>query len=156
MTTRVGPVGKEPRQQRHRDVVDRHVFLGVPFGTAAMRVPVKDHRHRESADRILETARADERVDLRRFAFDGFLNGRVVEQDDLDARSCSRASDASSLSASLTASWTNCLMTPFAPRSQRALAESAGKAFHPGDADAADFGRLSVENRDAGVGEDGA
>ena len=41
-----------------------------------------------------------------------------------------------------------------APRSQRALAESAAEAFDAGDADAAHFGRFAVEDGHAGVGED--
>src|SRR5262245_16361383 len=65
--------------QRHRDVVDGNEILGAPLGTATMRVTVKHHRHGEPADRILEAARTDERVDLGRLALDCLLNRRVVK-----------------------------------------------------------------------------
>ena len=58
------------------------------------------------------------------------------------------------MSASLTASCTNCLIagSPHGPSAR--LPNPPAEPFHAGDADAAHFGRFAVEHRDAGVGED--
>src|SRR3954465_10848191 len=41
-----GTVGEQPHEQRHRDVVDRHVAFGGPFELAPVRVAVHDERDR--------------------------------------------------------------------------------------------------------------
>src|SRR5580765_3628789 len=63
-----------PREQRHRYVVDRDAVLGLSLELAAMRVPVDDERYRVSSDRLLETARAEERIDLERLTLHRLLN----------------------------------------------------------------------------------
>src|SRR5262249_36112736 len=57
-------VGKGSREQRHRDVVDRNARLRGALQLTAMGVAVEHQRHGVSADRLLETARSEERIDL--------------------------------------------------------------------------------------------
>src|SRR5207244_2882793 len=85
-------IGERTRQERHRHVVDLHAALGRALELSAMRMAVKHHRDWIAADRLLEAARAEERINLERFAFDGLQNWRVVQQRDemlaAQAREC--------------------------------------------------------------------
>src|ERR1043165_753294 len=66
-------VRKLRRQQRHGHVVDRHVALRPSLERAAVRVAVENGIDAVAVDRLLETRRAEERVDLRRLALDRAL-----------------------------------------------------------------------------------
>src|SRR6266508_2360206 len=56
----------DPREERHRDVVDGHAGRRAPLRGAAMRVAVKDGADAIAIDRLFETARSEIRVDLER------------------------------------------------------------------------------------------
>jgi hypothetical protein len=108
----------------------------MPFGTTPVRVAVEDHRHRKAADRIFETARADERIDFRWLSFNRLLNGRVVEQDDLmlGPQPGQRGFELERFVDRLVR---EVLDRRLAPWSERALAEPAAESFDARDTDTA-------------------
>ena len=115
------PIGKDLAHQRRRDVVDGNVVARASLGRAVMGVSVEHGADGEARDRILETAAAEERIDVERLALDG-APGSARSGAARRVRSLRRRASAdSSFSASSTASWTNFLMmsSPHGPSARR-------------------------------------
>ena len=69
-------------ERRERHVVDGNARLRAALRRSLVRMAVKDRGHLEARQRILESARAEKRKDLRRLADDRVANRSVVHEDD--------------------------------------------------------------------------
>src|SRR5687768_5549255 len=118
-----------------------------------MRVSMHDGRRPDAVDRILEPARAEERVDLLRLAHDGPRDRGVMEHDDLLLRAETRER-ALELHRLVDGLLHERLDRALAPGTQRAGAEAASEAFRPGEPDAADLRCVAVEDAHAGLAQD--
>src|SRR5262249_40845867 len=65
--------------QRQRDVVHRDARRRLALVAAVVGVAVETDRHAVAVERLLEAAGAEEGEDRRRLAFDGRLDGGVVQ-----------------------------------------------------------------------------
>src|SRR5205814_7416841 len=138
------------REERHRHVVHLHAALGRALELPAMRMAVKDHRDGIAADRLLEAARAEERMNLERLAFDGLKDGRVVQQRDemLAAQARERGLELQGLINRFT---NELLDDRLAPGRQRVAAEAAAEPLDARDADALQLACVAVEHVHAGI-----
>src|SRR5207253_2981742 len=125
--------------------IDRDAAFRLPLELAAVRMAVKDEGHRISADRLLQAARPEERIDLERLAVDRRLNRRVMQQRDDLLRSQPREGRLE-LQRFVHRFTHEVLDDPLAPRRERVAAEAAAEAFHAGDADARELARVAVED----------
>src|SRR5690348_12104092 len=118
-----------------------------------MRVSVQYGADGIPGQGLLETTASEIRENFERLAFDGGSDGRVVEQ-----RDAVRRPQASKRALELEC-FVHCLSHEqlddfLSPRTERTSAKSTGKAFHAGEADALNLGRIAIEYGDAGVGQD--
>src|SRR6476661_1593711 len=118
-----------------------------------MGVTVHDERYRKPTERLLQTARAEKRVDFERLAFHSPLNRRIMQQRDQVARpkSCERRLQ---LQRFIDGFPHKLFDDRFSPRAERTLPETTAKSLDPGDADAVRFVRIAVENDDPSVRDD--
>ena len=145
----------EPREQRHRHIVDGDVGVGPALGLTAVRVAVHDEGHRIPIERFLQTARSDERIDLERLALDRRLNRRVVQQRNplRRAKARQRGFELQRLVDGLVH---ELLDDRLSPRSERTRPEPATETLDAGDADALQLAGVTVENGQAGIGQNPA
>ena len=118
-----------------------------------MRVPVEHHGHGIAVERLLEAAGAQKRVNLERFALDGFLYGRIMQERHERARPqpCERRLELERFVHRLTH---ELLDYAFAPRRKRVLAEPTAEAFDPRHADAGKLACVALEHHETGVSHD--
>src|SRR3954466_12147446 len=145
-------VGARTREQWHRDVVNRHAAFGGAFELAAVRVAVEDHGDRIAADRLLEAARSEERVNLERLTVDRRLDRRIVEQRD-DLFGPQPRQRRLELEGLVDRFVHELLDDGLAPRRERVPSEAAAEALDAGDPDAGELARVAVEDDHAGVAQ---
>src|SRR5207245_10904299 len=74
-----GPIGLQALQKGKSHVVHGHAARGLALGLAAMGVAVEHDARGIAVERLLEPARAEERIDLAGLSVDGVEDGSVVE-----------------------------------------------------------------------------
>src|SRR4051812_30997389 len=114
---------------------------------------VHDERDRVAADRLLEAARSEKRIDLERLAFDRPLNRRVVQERHELRRAKTRESRLE-LQRLVDRLAHELLDDRLAPRAKRTLAEPAAESLRAGDPNSLQLAGIAVEHDDAGVGQD--
>ena len=117
-----------------------------------MRVAVEHGAHRVAVQRVLESAGAEERIDLRRLAGDRAEDGRIVQHRHtvLRAQARERGFELERLVDRLVHEVLDAVL---APRRERARSEAAREALHAREADARHFLRVAVEQDHPDVDE---
>src|SRR6266487_3110445 len=110
-----------------------------------MGVSMERRRDAIAIERLLETARAAERNDLRRLSLDRRLDGRVVKDRDLVCRPQPRQRGLE-LQRLLHRLMHERLDALFTPVTELTASKAADESFRAGETDVADFVRFAVEN----------
>ena len=115
-----------------------------------VRVAVEHDRHREAADRFLETAASEERKDLARLSLDRPLDGGVVQHrhEPVVPQTRERGFE---LQRFVDRFPDEVLDDLFPPRSEGAPPEPAAEPLDAGKADPVDLCRVSVQHDHPGV-----
>ena len=134
----------------HRYVVDRNASGGRSVERAIVNVTVKYRAHPKTIDRLFQSSRAEKRINLRRLAFAGLADRRVVQQR--HSTICLQF-DKSLLEAH---SVIDCLLYKFfhkrfSPSIEHATTKTAAEPADAGETNTFDFDAFSVEHGDAGL-----
>ncbi len=117
-----------------------------------MGVTMQHQRHRITADWFLEAAGSEERIDFERFAFDRFLDRRVMQQRDnlIGPQPSERGFELQRFVDRLAHELFD---DRFTPGTEGAFAEAAAESLDPGDANPLQLARIAVEHDESGIDE---
>src|SRR5437879_3577918 len=121
-----------------RDIEDRNAGMRLSLRRPLVRMALKNGRDLKPRERILETARAEEREDLQRLALDRVANRRIVHEHDPLRRFQSRERGLE-LERFLDRLVHEVLDDLLTPRPERAAAEAAAESAHAGEPHVAEF-----------------
>ncbi len=140
-------------QQGKGHIINRHTGRGAAFGAAVVCVPVNHGCHGVAIQGFFEAPGAQERENFGRLVFDGRPDRGVMEDGDATLGPQSRQGGLE-LHGLVDRFLNEGFDGLFAPGAQSAPAEAAGEPACAGEADSAHFNGITIEQDDAGLGQD--